>query len=463
MSDLTTLWLAVRSAGSVDNYVRQQLEAKGFLVKRRPTDGMSPKELEKYKQELKREAAEARSLRAAAWKAHKANHIVHVGEGVYWNDADDLDRFDVPQPEERQAENGLPPLDSPKKLAEALGLSIIELRWLSWHRDLATGVHYRRFTIPKRSGGERAIWAPMPKLKKAQRWILREIVEKLPVHGAAHGFLAGRSIATNAAAHNGALVVLKLDLKDFFPTLTLPRVKGLFRRAGYREQVATLLALLCTESPREIVEQDGKRLFVALGPRCLPQGAPTSPAITNAVCMRLDRRLAGAAAKLGWRYTRYADDLTFSRVRPAEAPVVEAAPAAKPAKGKKAAAAAETTPAPSQAPAARLSKLLGVVHEVVKDEGFIVHPDKTRVARSGGRQAVTGLIINGDQGPRPPRELRRRVRAALHHLAQGKALPEGETVERVAGLIAYIRMTMPQEGERLYAELQKVTGAAASA
>ena len=66
--------------------------------------------------------------------------------------------------------------------------------------------------------------------------------------------------------------MLKMDIKDFFPTVTLPRVKGVFRKAGYREQVATLLALLCTESPREIVEHDGKTYYVALGPRCLPQG-----------------------------------------------------------------------------------------------------------------------------------------------------------------------------------------------
>src|SRR5947208_1435456 len=83
------------------------------------------------------------------------------------------------------------------------------------HRDAATLVHYRRFVIPKRGGGERAIWAPMPQLKAAQHWILRNVVEKLPVHGAVHGFLPGRSTLSNAAAHTDPRLVLKMDVKDF--------------------------------------------------------------------------------------------------------------------------------------------------------------------------------------------------------------------------------------------------------
>ena len=183
---------------------------------------------------------------------------------------------------------------------------------MAYHRDAATSLHYSRFTIPKRDGTERPIWAPKKKLKAAQRWILHNIVERLPVHGAAQGFMVGRSTLTNAAVHANPKTLLKMDVTDFFPTVTWRRVKGVFRRAGYRDGASTLLALLCTEAPREVVQLEGKTYFVSLGPRCLPQGAPTSPAITNALCLRLDRRLAGLAAKLGWRYSRYADDMTFS-------------------------------------------------------------------------------------------------------------------------------------------------------
>jgi hypothetical protein len=291
---------------------------------------------------------------------------------------------------------------------------VAQLRWLAYHREAATRIHYRRFTIPKRNGKERPIWAPLPKLKAAQRWILHNIVEKLLVHGAVHGFLPGRSILTNAAVHTAPKIVLKMDIEQFFPTVTVRRVKGVFRKAGYREQVATLLALLCTEAPREIVSHQGKEYYVALGPRCLPQGAPTSPALTNTLCLHLDQRISD---------TRYADDLTFS------------------------------LPADHKGPP-NLGKLLGVVRRIVEEEGFKINPDKTRVARKGGRQTVTGLVVNGDAQPRVPRKVRRQLRAAIHNLKNGKPLKEGETVEKLVGYAAYVHMTDPKLGESYLAALQ---------
>src|SRR3954451_2125816 len=262
--DLVVLWRNVVQAGGIPAWVDAQLTARGLLVTRRDAAALSDREKEAYKKELKAEAEERRKLRKEAWLAYRANHIVHLGEGVFWKDRGGPDRWDVPNAEERAAENELPPLDSPQQLAEALGLTVSQLRWLAYHRDAATRVHYRRFTIPKRDGTERAIWAPLPKLKEAQRWILRNIVERLLVHGSAHGFLPGRSTLSNASAHPDPEIVVKMDIKDFFPTITLPRVKGVFRKAGYREQVATLLALICTESPREIVTHEGQTYYVAL-------------------------------------------------------------------------------------------------------------------------------------------------------------------------------------------------------
>jgi RNA-directed DNA polymerase len=422
--DLIVLWRSIVQAGGIPAWVEAQLTARSLLVTRRDTTDMSDREKETYKKELKAEAEERRKLRREAWQAYRANHIVHLGEGIYWNDTGGPDKWDVEHAEERAAENELPPLDSPQQLAEALGLSVAQLRWLAYHRDAATRIHYRRFVIPKRGGGERAIWAPLPKLKAAQHWILHNIAEKLPVHGSAHGFLPGRSTLTNAAAHTNARVVLKLDIKDFFPTVTLARVKGIFRKAGYREQVATLLALLCTEAPREVVELDGQTFYVSLGPRCLPQGAPTSPALTNTLCLRLDRRLSGLARRLGYRCTRYADDLTFSL------------PAGH--KGKP-----------------RLGALLGLVRRIVEAEGFHLHPEKTRVHRSGGRQQVTGLVVNGTGTPRVPRQLRRQLRAAVHNFQQGKPLKEGETIGRLAGYAAYVHMTDAKLGVEYLSALGK--------
>lgn len=428
-SDPVSLWRAIVQAGGVKAFVDAQLVERGFLVKRRETDGMSARELEDYKKSLKAEAEERRKLRKEAWRAYRANHLVYLGEGVFWSDKKSAsgDRWDLPDAEARAAENELPPLDTPPQLAEALGLTVGQLRWLAFHREAATLIHYRRFTIPKRDGTDRAIWAPMPRLKEVQRWILRNVVERLPVHGAAHGFLPGRSTLTNAEAHRDPKTVVKIDIKDFFPTVTLPRVKGVFRRGGYREPIATLLALLCTEPPREVVERGGKTYFVALGPRCLPQGAPTSPAITNTLCLHLDRRLSALARKLGWRYTRYADDMTFSL------PLAHSGPP-------------------------RLGTLLGSVRRIVADEGFAVHPEKTVVARRGGRQQVTGLVVNGDRPPRTPRDYRRRLRAAIHNQLHGKTTPASEPASTLAGRAAYVYMSDPVLGSKYLEQLGTPVG-----
>jgi hypothetical protein len=418
---------AVLQAGGVQAYINQQLAERGFLVERREADKLSDREREAYKKSLKAEAEERKKLRREAWQAYRSTHIVHLGEGVHWKDDAGPDQWDLPRAEERAAENELPPLDSPKQLAEALDLTVGQLRWLAYHREAATSIHYRRFTIPKRDGTERAIWAPMPRLKDAQRWVLRNIAERLPVHGAAHGFLPGRSIVSNAGAHADPAFVVKMDIKDFFPTVTLPRVKGVFRKAGYREPVALLLALICTESPREVVEHDGKTYYVALGPRCLPQGAPTSPALTNTLCLRLDQRLSGLARALGWRYTRYADDLTFS------------------------------LPGGHQGPP-RVGTLLGSAQRIVEAEGFAVHPEKTAVARRGARQKITGLIVNGAAPPRVPREYRRQLRAAVHNRAAGKKSPTGDSQTTLAGAVAYVSMTDPRLGAALRAELDAAIG-----
>jgi hypothetical protein len=279
--------------------------------------------------------------------------------------------------------------------------------------------------VPKRSGGTRTITAPKRELKAAQRAVLRNVAEKLPVHGAAHGFLAGRSIVTNAKVHAGAHTLVKVDVKDFFPTVTWRRVKGLYRKAGYPEQVATLLALLGTESPRETVAFRGQTLFVAAGPRALPQGAPTSPALTNALCLRMDRRLSGLAKLFGFRYTRYADDLTFSWRAPADAP--------------------EGTH-----PKAPVGSLLKGVGQILRAEGFAMHPAKTEVLRRGSRQEVTGLVVNevreGVAEARVPRETRRRLKAAIRNREQGKPGREGETLAQLKGMAAFVYMTDPAKG-----------------
>ena len=416
-------WEDVRKAGGREKFVLQTLAKEGLEVEPKDASSLSKKALADYKRALKAEAARRKELMRQSWQLYKASHIVHLGEHVFWNDDWDWDKHDHPRAKERVQELDLFPLDSPAALAHALDLTIPQLRWLTTHREAATDLHYTRFFIPKRSGGQRAIWAPRPLLKRTQHWVLRQIAERLPVHGSAHGFVPGRSIYTNALPHTDSEVLLKVDLKDFFPTVTLPRVKGLFRHAGYREQLATLLALLCTEAPREVVEFDGTTYFVALGPRALPQGAPTSPALTNALCMSLDRRLTGLAQSLGWRYTRYADDLTFSLPRGADP--------------------------------ASLGKVLGGLKMIVAAEGFLLHPDKTRILRPSACQQVTGLVVNGPGTPRVPRTTKRMLRAALHNLEHGKPLRDAESLYTFLGWSAFVYMTDKDLGK---AYIQQVKG-----
>jgi retron-type reverse transcriptase len=367
--------------------------------------------------ETKERTLRERAERAAAWKERKQSEILYLGEGV----SAGLQGTEA-SPETLE-KSGLPVLGTAAEIAAAMGIGVGELRFLAFHREAATTTHYVRFKIPKRTGGERLISAPMPRLKAAQRWILDTILARLAPHPAAHGFCEGRSIVSNARPHVGADVVVNLDLKDFFPTVSYRRVKGLFVHMGYSEAAATIFALLCTEPECVEAELDGITYHVAVGERFLPQGAPTSPAITNLLCRRMDRRLSGASQKLGFTYTRYADDLSFS----ASGDAVRA-----------------------------IGRLLRQVGWIVGQEGFFVHPDKTRVLRRSQRQEVTGVVVN--ERPAVPRAALRRFRATLYQIEkdgpEGKRWGpsgdrSGDVIAAIVGFANYVYMVDPAKGREL--------------
>ena len=339
-------------------------------------------------------------------------------------------RFDVPSDEATLSAHGLPLLHSAEDVANFLEISTGQLAWLTYHREAAPLDHYRHFTIPKKSGGLRAISAPRPHLKQAQEKILRALLDPVPVHEAAMAFRPQTHIGHNAARHahtedGGAAIILKIDLKDFFPSITFKRVKGVFGTLGYNPGVSTLLALLCTEAPRVEAEFEGQKYFVAVSDRFLPQGAPSSPAITNVMCRRLDARLSGMARHYGFIYTRYADDLVFSS---------------------------------SNAKAEVLSLRTGV-RQIIDDEKFVVNEQKVSIARRGGRQTVTGLVINAlnhDGFPRPSRRDLRRFRAFLHDYEQRgrEVLSEQMGQDALAyagGYWAFIHMISPSQAAKLRA------------
>ena len=261
-------------------------------------------------------------------------------------------------------------------------------------------------------------------MAEAQGWVFREILSRLPVEGPAHGFVTGRSIVSNASPHCRKRLVVNMDLEGFFPGIPYRRARGVFRRAGYSPAAATVLGLLCTECPRRKVVYDGTTYFVATGPRGLPQGACTSPGLSNQVARRLDRRLAGLAAKLGATYTRYADDLTFSG---------------------------------DEALNPKVGYLMARVRHLAQAEGFLVNEAKSRVLRRNAAQVVTGLVVNDRPGV--PRDEVRRLRAILHRArlegldAQNR---EGHPDFRawLRGKIAYVGMARPEVGGRLLAEFE---------
>ena len=423
------LWNEIERRGGARQYVKKELIRQGVFVKRVKSDQilkMSESAKKKYIIKLDREAKLRKPLQAKVWRAYCECHMVHLGQGIHWYDTLDVDKFDPDEREKRIANFGLPKLETIDDLCDALGLTLPELRWFCYHRDAARTIHYRTFTIPKKSGGERHIWAPLPKLKALQKWIQLNIIERLPVHGAAHGFLPGRSIFSNACEHVNSRVVISMDMADFFPTLTFPRVKGIFRKAGYLEGIAILLALICTEAPREKINVFDKDYFVSLGPRCLPQGSPASPALTNVACMRLDKRLVGLADKYGWKYTRYADDLTFSFPNDNKDKCLVGA-------------------------------LTKAVTGIVEAEGFSIRKDKTHIMKPHNVQRVTGLVVNGDYEARPLKKVKRTLRAAIYNLSQGRPTPEGGLgTESLIGLAAFVHMSDPQTGKKFLEQLSSL-------
>lgn len=370
--------------------------------------------------EKRAEAAERKRVRAVAIADRRATDIVYLGRGVSRGLADR--RAHV----EKLAANGLPVLATPAELAGALGTTISKLRWLAFHSEAPTSTHYVSFRVPKKSGGTRQLSSPHRQIAATQRWILDHVLRPLPTHDAAHGFVPGRSTATNASAHVGADIVVNADLADFFPSITFFRTEGLFRSFGYSPAVATILALLCTECPRETVSLSGETFYPATGPRALPQGACTSPAISNLISRNLDNRLAGIAARLGWQYTRYADDITFSASGEAQQSV---------------------------------GYVLARIRHICQDEGFRVNEKKTRVQRRNTRQSVTGIVVNDKQGV--PRQTVRRLRAILHQAKRtGLAAQNRERLPHfehwLRGMIAYVAMVDPAKGEVLRRDFESL-------
>jgi hypothetical protein len=336
----------------------------------------------------------------------------------------------------------VPEIASPGALADLLELDAGQLLWLADARGLERGApdrrlrHYTYRWQPRRDGPPRPIARPKARLKEIQRWILHAILDEVPQHDAAHGFVRGRSVRTHAALHAGRATVARLDLEDFFTSVTAVRVYGIFRAAGYPEAVAHTLTALCVTvvpraewaavpRPRDIALLDRHaRLGRRLATPHLPQGAPTSPALASLGARRLDVRLTALAAALGARYSRYADDLTFSGD------------------------AGHAT-----------GTLRRAVAGIARDEGFAVAPGKSSVRRHHVRQVVCGVVVN--RHPNVARHEYDRLKAVIHDAARNgpehanrDELPEFRA--HLQGRIAWVAQLNPARGRRLQARFDAI-------
>lgn len=252
-------------------------------------------------------------------------------------------------------DNNLPIISSPEHFSLLVGL---EHQYIC-NMAYASERFYRHFNIPKSNGKKRDIDEPLPDLKFVQCWILHNILEKCPISDYAKAYFKGRTLKHNARFHRAQKVVVTMDIKDFFPSVSIQDVTCIFEKMGYFNDLSCFLAHLCCLN------------------NVLPQGAPTSPYLSNLRLITLDDKISKYTSDKSIRYTRYADDLTFS---------------------------GDFNP----------HFLINDISKIVFNEGFSINSEKTRVARSNARQEVTGIIVNSHM--QISKEKRKQIRQEVYYI-----------------------------------------------
>lgn len=342
-----------------------------------------------------------------------------------------LDPISMESPAPPLAHLCLPQLATPADLAQWFGLTPSRLDWFADPLGLqgkgSEGPchHYMYRWHKKREGLPRLIESPKSQLKSMQRYILREILDQVPTHNAAHGFCRGRSCLSFASPHAEKAVVIRMDLKDFFPSIRPSRIHAIFRTLGYPWETARLLTGLCTHTAIDLFRVlpahrrhpwDVRKKF--LQPH-LPQGAPTSPALANLCAYRLYCRLSALARSLEFSYTRYADDLAFSGDREL---------------------------------ARKNDRFRILVGAIALEEGFSLNMRKTKVMGRGGRQQLTGLVVNnGSNIPRPEYD---RLKAVLYNCTRYGSHSQNLNGHKdfrnyLVGKIAWVNSVNQRRGQRL--------------
>lgn len=299
--------------------------------------------------------------------------------------------------QKREWERGKLIIDSPvnqeKEIARFLGIDENTVNEIISD----TKKHYSKFFIWKDEEHTKKRWieAPDEILKGIQKQILHSVLYKMAPTKFAHGFIHGRSIVSCAKEHTGKKFVLKLDLKNFFPSISRDMVYGAMFSELTPENVKIIIPAI------ELCLMDGR----------LPQGAPTSPAISNIVCKPLDMVLYGIAERFGLAYTRYADDLIFSGN--------------------------DDT----------IYKIIPIIKSTIVKFGLVVNEKKVKVLKKHQRQTVTGLVVNADGKTSVRRKKRMNLRAFMHQILIGKKPLDRVNINRLRGNVNLINMANPEQGK----------------
>lgn len=316
--------------------------------------------------------------------------------------------------------NNLPVIFSTKHLAELLKISYKDLMNIIYNRE----DEYSNFKIRKKRTGYREIMSPSENLKYIQRWINNSILKKVKLEKCCKGFIQGSSIKNNAEIHENKDAILKFDLLRFFDTINEKRVYGVFRNLGYAKNLAVDLAKITTvESSFLYWESALKNVnelkgFAGNLNTILPQGAPTSPYLSNIIATQMDKRLSALSSKLGVVYSRYADDIVFS---------------------------GELDKLPSA----------NTVEKIIRQEGFLVNRSKTKIQKRGNRQIVTGLTVTN--GVHVPKKYKKDIWYHLHycnlagpkaHLIKNK-IYKSNFKDWLFGRICFVYSIEPEVGKKM--------------
>lgn len=300
-------------------------------------------------------------------------------------------------------------------LATRCGVDYLKLRSFVARNEKC----YTYFRIRKRSGGHRLISVPEADLLCVQKWIHAYILSKAKSHPACFSFLPKTSIRDCAVQHRGAKWVIKVDISAFFGSISERDAFDVFVRLGYRSLVAFEMARIVTDAPRSSKRYAASPWKRASGSYTitqymnsrvgfLPQGAPTSPLLSNLFMIDIDSQLEALAVKHGLRYTRYSDDMTFSTR--------------------------------GEYSRERAKKLVHAVAAIVRVKGLRINTSKTRIIPPGGRRVVLGLLTDGVE-PRLSRKYRDALRMHIYHMRKHGVQNHAERrgFDSVSGLYRHVK------------------------